>query len=58
MRARGPQWLLLENVSFLLHLDRGRGMRFLVDELEKRSFTWAYRSSIARRSVFRSAAKE
>lgn len=42
-RTRGPQWLLLENVSFLLHLDRGRGMRFLVDELEKRSFTWAYR---------------
>jgi DNA (cytosine-5)-methyltransferase 1 len=35
--------LLLENVSFMLQLDRGRGMRYLVDELESRSFRWAYR---------------
>lgn len=27
----------------MLHLDRGRGMRHLVDELEKRRFRWAYR---------------
>lgn len=42
-RKKGPRWLLLENVSFMLHLDRGRGMRFLVDELEARGFAWAYR---------------
>jgi len=42
-RKRGPRWLLLENVSFMLHLDHGKGMRFLVDELEKRGFAWAYR---------------
>jgi DNA (cytosine-5)-methyltransferase 1 len=42
-RKRGPRWLLLENVSFMLQLDRGRGMRFLVDELESRGFAWAYR---------------
>lgn len=42
-RKRGPRWLLLENVSFMLQLDRGRGMRFLVDELEARGFAWAYR---------------
>lgn len=42
-RKRGPRWLLLENVSFMLHLDLGKGMRFLVDELEARGFTWAYR---------------
>jgi DNA (cytosine-5)-methyltransferase 1 len=42
-RKRGPRWLLLENVSFMLHLDRGRGMRYLVDELESRGFKWAYR---------------
>jgi DNA (cytosine-5)-methyltransferase 1 len=35
--------LLFENVSFMLHLDSGRGMRFLVDELEERGFAWAYR---------------
>jgi DNA (cytosine-5)-methyltransferase 1 len=34
---------LLENVSFMLHLDRGRGMRYLVDEFERRGFKWAYR---------------
>ncbi len=42
-RKRGPRWLLLENVSFMLQLDRGRGMRFLVDQLESRGFAWAYR---------------
>jgi DNA (cytosine-5)-methyltransferase 1 len=42
-RRRGPRWLLLENVSFMLQLDHGRGMRFLVDELEARGFRWAYR---------------
>jgi DNA (cytosine-5)-methyltransferase 1 len=42
-RKRKPKWLLLENVSFMLQLDRGRGMRFLVDELESRGFEWAYR---------------
>jgi len=42
-RKRGLRWLLLENVSFMLHLDRGRGMRYLVDELESRGFQWAYR---------------
>lgn len=42
-RRSGPTWLLLENVPFMLHLDHGRGMRFLVDELEARGFAWAYR---------------
>jgi DNA (cytosine-5)-methyltransferase 1 len=42
-RKRGPSWLLLENVSFMLQLDRGRGMRYLVDQLEARGFNWAYR---------------
>ncbi len=42
-KKRGPRWLLLENVSFMLQLDRGEGMRFLVKELEARGFSWAYR---------------
>lgn len=42
-RKRSPKWLLLENVSFMLQLDRGRGMRYLVDQLEERGYTWAYR---------------
>jgi DNA (cytosine-5)-methyltransferase 1 len=43
IKRRGPRWLLLENVSFMLHLDRGRAMRHLIDELEARGFSWAYR---------------
>jgi len=42
-QKRSPTWLMLENVSFMLQLDRGRGMRYLVDELESRGFAWAYR---------------
>ena len=41
--SRPPGWLLLENVSFMLSLDRGAAMRWLTDELEARGFTWAYR---------------
>jgi DNA (cytosine-5)-methyltransferase 1 len=39
----GPQWLLLENVPFMLHLRRGEAMRFLIRELQARGFAWAYR---------------
>lgn len=36
-------WVLLENVSFMLHLDRGRAMRQLVEAFEERGYRWAYR---------------
>ncbi len=42
-RTNGPRWLLLENVPFMLQLQRGKAMRYLVDELEALGFTWAYR---------------
>jgi DNA (cytosine-5)-methyltransferase 1 len=32
--CRSDSWLLLENVPFMLQLDRGRGMRFLTESLE------------------------
>ena len=38
-----PTWLLLENVSFMLQLDRGRALSWLTDQLEARGYTWAYR---------------
>ncbi len=47
-RRRSPRWLLLENVPFMLQLQRGRAMRYLVDELEALGFTWAYRIVDAR----------
>jgi len=43
-----PRWLLLENVPFMLQLQRGKAMRYLVDELEALGFTWAYRVVNAR----------
>lgn len=42
-RENGPRWLLLENVPFMLQLQRGKAMRYLVDELEGLGFAWAYR---------------
>ena len=36
-------WVVLENVSFMLHLDKGRGMRTLVEAFEERGYRWAYR---------------
>src|SRR5215813_743471 len=47
-RTNSPRWLLLENVPFMLQLQRGRAMRYLVDELEALGFTWAYRVVNAR----------
>jgi DNA (cytosine-5)-methyltransferase 1 len=38
-----PEWIFLENVPFMLHLDRGAAMEFLVAEFEKRGYAWAYR---------------
>ena len=36
-------WVLLENVSFMLHLDGGHALRWLVDAFEARGYLWAYR---------------
>ncbi len=38
-----PKWLVLENVPFMLQLDRGEAMRFLTRSLVERGYTWAYR---------------
>jgi DNA (cytosine-5)-methyltransferase 1 len=40
---RRVRWVLLENVSFMLHLDQGRGMTRLVRAFEERGYRWAYR---------------
>jgi DNA (cytosine-5)-methyltransferase 1 len=36
-------WLVLENVPFMLQLERGEAMRYLTSELAAQGFTWAYR---------------
>jgi DNA (cytosine-5)-methyltransferase 1 len=38
-----PTWLLLENVSFMLAVDRGAAMNWLTEQLEVRGYNWAYR---------------
>ncbi|HEX2101874.1 MAG TPA: DNA (cytosine-5-)-methyltransferase [Candidatus Synoicihabitans sp.] len=35
--------VLLENVSFMLALDRGHAMRYVTSELERLGYRWAYR---------------
>lgn len=48
LRDASPTWLVLENVSYLLRLDAGNGMRHLVRALEGLGFRWAYRVVDAR----------
>ncbi|MBC7985094.1 MAG: DNA (cytosine-5-)-methyltransferase [Sphingomonadaceae bacterium] len=36
-------WVVLENVSFMLQLDKGRAMKVLVEAFEERGYRWAYR---------------
>jgi len=40
---RRVPWVLLENVSFMLQLDRGRALATLVEAFEERGYRWAYR---------------
>jgi DNA (cytosine-5)-methyltransferase 1 len=39
---RAP-WVVLENVSFMLHLDKGKGLARLIEAFEERGYRWAYR---------------
>lgn len=41
---RGPRWLLIENVPFMLQLNGGRAMRYLTRRLGELGFRWAYRT--------------
>ncbi|MCV7199967.1 DNA (cytosine-5-)-methyltransferase [Mycobacterium angelicum] len=47
-RKNGPGWLLLENVPFMLQLDRGAAMRHLTNTLDELGYRWAYRVVDAR----------
>ncbi len=41
--GRPVPWVLLENVSFMLHLEGGRAMERLVHAFEDMGYRWAYR---------------
>jgi DNA (cytosine-5)-methyltransferase 1 len=39
----GPKWVLIENVSFMLHLHGGEAIRYLTRRLGTMGYRWAYR---------------
>ncbi len=43
-----PRWLVLENVPFMLQLDKGEAMRVLTRRLVESGYRWAYRVVDAR----------
>jgi DNA (cytosine-5)-methyltransferase 1 len=43
LRRKRVPFVLLENVPFMLQLNRGEGIRHLVTELEELGYRWAYR---------------
>ena len=47
-RGASPRWLVIENVQYMLHLQRGRAMRSIVGALEELGYSWAYRVVDAR----------
>lgn len=47
-RKRGPRWLLIENVPFMLQLGRGAAMRHITTALDELGYMWAYRVVDAR----------
>jgi DNA (cytosine-5)-methyltransferase 1 len=47
-QVKPPRWVVLENVPFMLSLDRGRAIRTIADALEEMGYSWAYRTIDAR----------
>ena len=43
LEAHETPWVLLENVTFMLHLGRGQAMEFVVSQFERLGYKWAYR---------------
>ncbi len=43
-----PRWVVIENVPFMLNLDRGRAIRTITGALDEMGYSWAYRTIDAR----------
>ncbi len=39
-----PEWVIFENVSFMLSLNKGEAISFIADNLERLGYNWAYRT--------------
>ncbi|MBB5319495.1 DNA (cytosine-5)-methyltransferase 1 [Edaphobacter lichenicola] len=44
LQARRTQWVLLENVPFMLQLHKGAAMKHITGKLERLGYSWAYRT--------------
>ncbi len=43
-----PEWIVIENVSYMISLDSGNAIKYLTQELEKLGYMWGYRVVDAR----------
>jgi DNA (cytosine-5)-methyltransferase 1 len=43
IERRPVEWILIENVHFMLHLAKGAGIRAITDHLSRLGYNWAYR---------------
>ncbi len=43
LKSSRVQWVLIENVHFMLHLNRGAAIKEIVNNLEALDYKWAYR---------------
>jgi DNA (cytosine-5)-methyltransferase 1 len=43
-KRKSPSWVVLENVPFMLALDRGSAIRAVTEALEELGYAWAYRT--------------
>jgi DNA (cytosine-5)-methyltransferase 1 len=43
LQAHPVEWVVLENVPFMLHLQGGAAMRMITAELQRLEYSWAYR---------------
>lgn len=43
LQRRPVPWVIIENVPFMLRLDKGRAMKRIVSKLERLGYRWAYR---------------
>lgn len=44
LRQANVEWVIIENVTNMLHLNKGEIIRTIVDELENQGYNWAYRT--------------
>ena len=45
---KAPRWVVVENVPYMLGLDKGRGMQRLIESFEQLGYFWTYRVVDAR----------